>query len=107
MRSRAPQFWRSSPSSLRLVRTAAARNEPEEWRETVNVLTRFAMPLMLLAVVAACSPMIEATETERELCIAWRDSLPSRSHADTDQTQDEIGVAYDVQAAACPRYSRF
>jgi hypothetical protein len=46
----------------------------------------------------------EATATERELCIAWRDSLPSRSTRDTEQTQIDIGVAYDVQSAACPAF---
>jgi hypothetical protein len=73
----------------------------------MNALGKFATLSMLLAGAAACSPMTVATATERELCIAWRDSLPSRSRADTNQTQAEIGVAYDVQAAACPGFPRF
>jgi hypothetical protein len=73
----------------------------------VNVLTRSVMLLTLPVAVAGCNPMTVATETERELCIAWRDSLPSRSFSDTEQTQAEIGLAYDVQAAACPRFARF
>lgn len=64
---------------------------------------------MLLTALAACpGPMTRAvTETERELCIAWRDSLPTRSRSDTETTREEIGHAYDVHVAACPQYSRF
>lgn len=49
----------------------------------------------------------EVTATEAALCRAWRDSLPGRSRQDTQQTQAEIGTAYDVQAAACPDFARF
>lgn len=70
-------------------------------------LSKFVTLLTLPVVVAGCTPMTVATETERELCVAWRDSLPTRSREDTEQTQVEIGVAYDVQAAACPRFARF
>ena len=51
--------------------------------------------------------MPTTTATERELCIAWRDSLPTRSKSDTEETRAEIGRAYDVQAAACPSWKRF
>lgn len=47
------------------------------------------------------------TETEREICIQWRDSLPTRSRLDTERTQQEIGYAYDVQATVCPAWVRF
>lgn len=70
-------------------------------------LTPFAIVLLMLA-SAACSPTINAaTGTERALCEAWRDSLPTRSSSDTAETQAEIGTAYDVQAAACPGFARF
>ena len=70
-------------------------------------LTAFGLALTLLA-ISACSPAIPvATATERELCIAWRDSLASRSTKDTGQTQAEIGRSYDVQAAACPGLARY
>jgi len=60
------------------------------------------------ASLSACSPMIPAvTATEAELCRQWRDSLPTRSRSDTEQTRAEIGRAYDVQAAACPNWKRF
>ena len=49
----------------------------------------------------------EATATEAALCRAWGQSLPTRSSRDTPETQDEIGQAYDVQAAACPDYARY
>jgi len=59
-------------------------------------------------ILSACSPQISVdTETEREVCIQWRDSLPGRSRHDTEQTQAEIGRAYDIQAAACPKLKRF
>ena len=73
----------------------------------MRVLPRYVMLSMLPVAVAACNPMTGGSETERALCEAWRDSLPTRSREDTDQTQNEIGLAYDVQAAACPRYARF
>jgi hypothetical protein len=66
------------------------------------------MPLVLVAGCVQPSPkMPEATEIERELCIQWRDSLPSRSRQDTERTQQEIGYGYDVQAMACPLWPRF
>ena len=63
--------------------------------------------LCALALSACAHQMPVDTATERELCIQWRDSLPGRSHHDTDQTQAEIGRAYDIQAAACPKLKRF
>lgn len=75
---------------------------------TAQMLTRSATALTLCLGLAACAqPTPEATATERELCIQWRDSLPSRSVADTEQTQAEIGLSYDLQAAACPNWSAF
>lgn len=73
----------------------------------MRALTRYVTLLTLPVAVAGCNPMIAGSETERALCEAWRDSLPTRSRSDTAMTQAEIGVAYDVQAAACPRYVRF
>lgn len=77
----------------------------------MNVLVKSATALTLLVATSGCDlereRMIAVTETERELCISWRDSLPTRSRSDTQQTRDEIGLAYDVHIAACPAYSRF
>ena len=81
--------------------------------QTANAPTRFVIGLTLAALVAGCTPtgpttsVDTATEVERELCIQWRDSLPSRSRSDTARTQQEIGYAYDVQGMACPRWARF
>ena len=68
-----------------------------------------ASALMLCGVIlSACAQTTSAvTETEGELCRQWRDSLPTRSKKDTEQTRAEIGRAYDVQAAACPNWKRF
>lgn len=67
--------------------------------------------MVLLTSFAGCaSPnpqRPEATEVEKELCIQWRDSLPTRSRNDTERTQQEIGYAYDVQGMVCPQWARF
>lgn len=71
-------------------------------------LKRFVVASTLLGLVGACTPTSGAgIATEAEICRAWRDSLPSRSSSDTEQTRAEIGVSYDVQAAACPAFARF
>ena len=72
-------------------------------------LTRSATALTLCGVIlSACVPTTRAvTATEAEICRQWRDSLPTRSRHDTEQTQAEIGRAYDLQAAACPDWKRF
>lgn len=75
--------------------------------QTAKGLTAFATALTLLGAAAGCTTTSVATATEAELCRSWRDSLPSRSQRDTPETQAEIGVAYDVQAAACPEWKRF
>jgi hypothetical protein len=70
-----------------------------------------AATLIMLGLAAGCtqSQTISAVtaETEKELCIQWRDSLPTRSRQDTERTQQEIGYAYDVQAVVCPTWARF
>ena len=60
--------------------------------------------LLMVCLLAACAPVTvtsEGSATEQALCEAWRDSLPTRSHADTEQTQAEIGRAYDVVGVTC------
>ena len=46
--------------------------------------------------------MIEASATEAAICDAWRDSLPTRSRSDTQETITQIGILYDTFLAACP-----
>ena len=76
---------------------------------TVRKQIRSATALMLCGLIlSACAHQIPVdTATERELCRQWRDSLPGRSRHDTNQTQAEIGRAYDIQAVACPNWKRF
>ncbi len=64
---------------------------------------RFALMWLLPVALVACGPATipAASETEHALCQAWRDDLPTRSRADSPQTQAEIGVAYDAFLAAC------
>jgi len=60
--------------------------------------------------LGACAPMptpVGGTEqgaAEAELCRAWGASLPTRSRADTDVTQDRIEAGYEALAAACPNW---
>ena len=42
------------------------------------------------------------TATERTLCRVWGESLPTRSRADTAQTQTEIAQGYADFVAVCP-----
>lgn len=56
----------------------------------------------MMLLLAACGPATSSTATEREICIAWRDSLIRPSRADTEDTQAALTSAYWVQAAACP-----
>lgn len=58
-----------------------------------------------LGACATASGPIGVSETEAQLCREWRDSLPSRSRADTDRTIDEIEEAYNVFLDACPALS--
>lgn len=77
---------------------------------TASGLIKSVIVSMALGLVVGCTqsqPIPVAIETERELCIQWRDSLPTRSRSDTERTQQEIGYAYDVQALACPEWARF
>lgn len=60
--------------------------------------------LMIALTLTACAPMKgPATATEATLCRLWGESLPTRSHSDTAQTQAEIGAAYADFGAACPK----
>jgi hypothetical protein len=43
------------------------------------------------------------SETELALCDAWQRSLPTRSHLDTRETIELIGVAYDTFESVCRR----
>lgn len=61
----------------------------------------------LITLVTGCqTPKTTAgSATADAICVAWRDSLPSRSAADTPETIAEIGLAYDVFLAACKGFA--
>lgn len=60
--------------------------------------------LLIALTLTACAPLkAPATATEATLCRLWGESLPTRSHRDTEQTQAEIGAAYADFGAACPK----
>ena len=69
---------------------------------TRHALRSFAVASMLLAGLAGCTMTTAGSETEAALSEAWQDALPTRSRADTTQTQAEVGALYDVFSAACP-----
>ena len=63
-------------------------------------LTLFAVALLLSA--AGCQTVTPSGAAVTEaLCTAWRESLPTSSRADTDQTALEIDRAHRVHGAAC------
>jgi len=69
--------------------------------------TKFASVLLtgIVIVLTGCgNTPTEVSATENELCLAWGDSLPTKSRSDTGQTVDEINIAYGVFADACPAY---
>jgi len=56
-----------------------------------------------LAALMGCNPTrTVATETEKELCVTWGESLPTRSRQDTPETQSEISDSYEDFGLACP-----
>ena len=60
----------------------------------------FAVALLLS--VTGCQTVTPSGAAVTEaLCTAWRESLPTSSRADTDQTALEIDRAHRVQDAAC------
>ena len=71
-------------------------------------ITNMQMILKIACLIAAltltaCSPSRgPGGATERTLCRVWGESLPTRSRADTAQTQTEIAESYADFVAACP-----
>ena len=54
----------------------------------------------------ACAPLtMPAGATEGALCRTWGEGLPTRSRADTVQTQDEIAALYADFTTACPAWA--
>lgn len=70
---------------------------------TFKTLTISAAALVMLTGCNSMKITAAGGATEQALCDVWQDSLPSRSRADTTQTQAEIGRAYDKFEAACQR----
>lgn len=64
-------------------------------------LLPFAAGLTLLMSGCAMTSQTSGATAIEALCAEWKRSLPTRSRSDTQQTQDEIGRAYDVYEAAC------
>lgn len=64
----------------------------------MRALMTFAAVLVMLT---GCTTMPGAGATERAICDAWEDTLPTRSRADTEQTQDEVGQNRATFAAVC------
>jgi hypothetical protein len=64
----------------------------------------FAILLLATGLTACVNMTTQATETEKELCRVWGESLPTRSRADTEQTRAEITQAYADFASACPAF---
>lgn len=66
----------------------------------------FALALTLIALLG-CAPMTTpGSATEAAICRAWGNSLPTRSRADTEQTQAEIQLGYADFQNACPAFAK-
>jgi hypothetical protein len=61
---------------------------------------------VLILNACATTLAVPVTATEDALCRVWGESLATRSRADTEQTQAEIGQSYADFAAACPDYAQ-
>lgn len=69
---------------------------------TGKTLTIFAAALGMLMSCSQTTTTGGGATTEA-MCDVWQQSLPSRSRADTAQTIEEIGRAYDVFESVCQR----
>jgi hypothetical protein len=67
------------------------------------MLRKLATLLVVLPMLTACQWMKTTPgDTAIEaICREWGRSLPTRSRQDTEQTQREIGRAYNVYEAVC------
>ena len=65
----------------------------------------FAIVLILTGLIGCAPTTTPVTATEAALCRAWGESLPSRSRADTAQTQAEIQLGYADFQNACPGFA--
>jgi hypothetical protein len=68
-------------------------------------MQRISVIASLVLMTGCVSTTMPGGATEREVCIAWGESLPTRSRSDTDQTKAEIQRAYATFAAACPAFA--
>lgn len=62
---------------------------------------------MAATILTGCAnSQIAVTATEDALCRAWGEyGLATRSRADTQRTQDDIGRSYAAFADACPNHT--
>jgi len=58
----------------------------------------------MIALSGCMTSTVPGGATERELCLSWGESLPTRSRQDTAQTVEEIQIAYADFANACPAF---
>lgn len=60
----------------------------------------------LLAILSGCANTTsQGFATERALCRAWGQNLPTRSRSDSQQTQQEIQRLYVVFESACSQFA--
>lgn len=60
------------------------------------------VPLVALAILPSCVSSYSGSASSAEICRQLGANLPTRSHEDTLQTQDEIQRAYAAFALTCP-----
>lgn len=72
----------------------------------MNMLPIFAILCATTLTTSCASMTAQGGETEAERCYQLGKALPTRSHADTERTKDEIQHIYAVFSLACPRHAQ-
>lgn len=70
-------------------------------KEIARGLTACALVAVML-MLASCAPPTSTTETEREICLGWYDSLFLPSRQDTPATAELLTRQHWQQVAYCP-----
>lgn len=70
----------------------------------MHKLKSFAITLSAILMTGCVSSTGEGSETANEICRQLGDALPTRSHKDTQQSQDEDQALYGTYSLTCPDF---
>lgn len=60
----------------------------------------------MMTLAGCMNTTVQGGETKKEACYHLGRALPTRSHSDTKQTQDEIQRLYARYALVCPEWAK-